>query len=316
MAAEAQSFVCAAALLIFPLAAVAEERGITLGAESTSQWRFGVVVTATGAMSSVRATLPVPMEWPEQTFKKIAEDKSPGTEISYRTLEAAPGQPGVRQMSVFIPRLAPGEQATAVVTYEITKRRIEAPSETSVYQIKAPPAGIIRFLNPSPYIESKDAKIKSLAAEITAGKELAWDKASAIFDWVRGNIKYEFAEEIKPTSAALKAEKGDCEELSSLVIAMCRASKIPARAVWIPGHTYPEFYLTDDQNKGHWFPCQAAGADRQFGSMIEDRPILQKGDNFTVPGDKAPQRYVKQKLTAKDAAAPPKVKFIMEPVKQ
>ncbi len=318
MAAQVRSLIGILLLVGGLIPAAAEERGIHLGAETTSQWRFGVVVTATGSpMSGVRATLPVPMEWPEQTFKKIAEEKSPGAEISYRTLEAAPGQPGVRQMSVFIPRLAAGEQATAIVTLEVTKRRIEAPSETSVYHIpKAPPAGIIRFLNPSPYIESKDAKIKSLAAEVTAGKESAWDKTAAIFDWVRDNIKYEFAEEIKPAIASLKAGQGDCEELSSLVIAMCRASKIPARAVWIPGHTYPEFYLADEHGKGHWFPCQAAGADRQFGSMTEDRPILQKGDNFTVPGDKAPQRYVKQSLTAKDAAAPPKVRFIMEPVKQ
>ena len=50
--------------------------------------------------------------------------------------------------------------------------------------------------------------------------------------------------------------------------------------------------------------------------MNEDRPILQKGDNFTVPGDRTPQRYVKQSLTAKDAAASPEVKFIMERVKE
>ena len=131
---------------------------------------------------------------------------------------------------------------------------------------------------------------------------------------MRANVKYEFAEQIKPAIAALKDGIGDCEELSSLVIAICRASKIPARAVWVPGHTYPEFYLVDDHGNGHWFPCQAAGADRQFGSMIEDRPILQKGDNFTVPGERAPQRYVKQTLSAKDAAAPPEVKFIMERV--
>ena len=105
-----------------------------------------------------------------------------------------------------------------------------------------------------------------------------------MFDWVRANVKYEFAEEIKPAIEALKDGKGDCEELSSLVIALCRASGIPARAVWVPGHCYPEFCLNDEQGKPHWFPCQAAGADRQFGSMIEDRPILQKGDNFRVPG--------------------------------
>ena len=50
--------------------------------------------------------------------------------------------------------------------------------------------------------------------------------------------------------------------------------------------------------------------------MNDDRPILQKGDNFTVPGERAPQRYVKQSLSAKDAAAPPEVRFIMERVKE
>jgi hypothetical protein len=49
--------------------------------------------------------------------------------------------------------------------------------------------------------------------------------------------------------------------------------------------------------------------------MSEERPILQKGDNFKVPDKRAPQRYVKQTLTAKDAAAPPQVRFIMERVK-
>src|SRR5207253_9573437 len=123
-----------------------------------------------------------------------------------------------------------------------------------LYEVPKANAKTTRFLAPSPYIESNDPKIKSLAAEITADKQPAWDKAAAIFDWVRANVKYEFAKDIKPATAALKEGQGDCEELSSLVIAMCRASKVPARAVWIPGHTYPEFHLVDDHGSGHWFP--------------------------------------------------------------
>jgi len=294
-----------------PTSSTGQDRGIRLGSESTSVWRFGVVVKASGATSGILATLPVPMDWPEQSVKRLSEEKTPSVgQINYKVLDG-----GVRQMIVAIPRLAAGEEASAVVTLEIVKRRIEAPAETDVYKLPKASGAIAKFLQPSPYIESRDPKIKSLATDLTAGKAQAWDQAAAIFDWVRENIKYEFAEDIKPATASLKAGQGDCEELSSLVIAMCRASKIPARAVWIPGHTYPEFYLADEQGKGHWFPCQAAGADREFGSMREDRPILQKGDNFVVPGDKAPQRYVKQSLSAKDAAAPPTVKFIMEKVK-
>ena len=302
-----------ALILACSLAATGDDRGIRLGEQTTSKWRFGVVVKAAGgAVSGIRATLPVPMDWPEQSVKNIDEQKTPHVDaITYRLLDG-----GVKQMVVAIPRLAAGEEASAVVTLEIIKRRIEAPSDISVYQLPKPSSQLAKFLAPSPYIESRDPKIKSLALDLTRDKQPAWEQAAAIFDWVRANVKYEFAEQIKPATAALKDGQGDCEELSSLVIAICRASKIPARAVWIPGHTYPEFYLVDDHGKGHWFPCQAAGAERQFGSMSDDRPILQKGDNFTVPGDKAPQRYVKQTLSAKDAVAPPEVKFIMERVKE
>ena len=90
--------------------------------------------------------------------------------------------------------------------------------------------------------------------------------------------------------AALKDGTGDCEELTSLFIAICRAANIPARTVWVPGHCYPEFYLVDDKGEGHWFPCQSAGK-REFGGISETRPILQKGDSFRPPkGTKERQR--------------------------
>jgi hypothetical protein len=304
-------------LLLFalplPRLAADEQRGIRIGAQTACQWRFGVVVKATsGLVTGIRATLPVPMNWPEQSVTNRSEQKSSNVgSISYKPLDG-----GVMQMIVTVPRLAPGEEASAIATFEITKSRIEAPVDTSVYQIPKPAPALAKFLAPSPFIESRDSKIQSLAATITADRQQAWEKAEAIFDWVRKNVKYEFAEEIKPAIAALQDGQGDCEELSSLVIALCRASKIPARAVWVPGHTYPEFYLIDDQGKGHWFPCQAAGAERQFGSMIEERPIIQKGDNFKMLEERAPQRYVKQTLSAKNAAASPEVRFIMERIKE
>lgn len=304
---------CLIALLPWPLYAADDDRGIRLGAENTAKWRFGVVVKApSSVVSGIRATMPVPMNWPEQTVRQLGLEKTANVaSVSFRPLDD-----GVKLMVVSIPRLAAGEVASAAVTFEVMKRRIESPNETDLYKIAKPPASLAKFLTPSPYIESRDSQITSLAAKLTADQPRGWDKAATIFDWVRANVKYEFAEQIKPATAALTDGIGDCEELSSLFIALCRASKIPARAVWVPGHTYPEFYLLDEQGRGHWFPCQAAGAQREFGSMIEDRPILQKGDNFTVPGERAPQRYVKQSLTAKDAAAPPEVKFILERVKE
>jgi hypothetical protein len=288
-----------------------ETRGIQLGEATTTRWRIGVTVHAPAAVTGILATTPVPMDWPEQQVKIVGEEKSANVgKISYRTLDG-----GVKQMLVSIPRLNAGEDAKAIVTFEVTRHEILAPADTAAYSVPAKSSReLTRFLLPSPYIESTDAKIRMLAQDVTAGKEQGWERAAAVFDWVRDNVKYEFAEQIKPAVQALQDKQGDCEELSSLVIALCRANKIPARAVWVPGHCYPEFYLTDDKGQGHWFPCQAAGADRQFGSMIEDRPILQKGDNFRVPEEKGQQRYVKQFLSAKNAAADPVVKFVLEKV--
>jgi hypothetical protein len=301
---------------LFASAAIAAEDapGIRLGEATISTWRFGVTVEAAdGPVTGILATLPVPMDWPEQQVEVVSEEQTANVgRVTYRTLDG-----GVKQMLVSIPKLNAGEEASASVTLKITKRQILEPAETSGL---APPAKSSRefakFLLPSPYIESTDARIKALRAEITAGKPEGWEQTAALFDWVRANVKYEFAEQIKPAVKALADGQGDCEELSSLVIALCRANKVPARAVWVPGHCYPEFYLTDARGQGHWFPCQAAGEERQFGSMTEERPILQKGDNFKVPEERGQQRYVKQFLSAKNAAANPVVKFVMEPVEE
>src|SRR5437773_9787265 len=54
-----------------------DELGIRLGEASVARWRFGLTIKATGVMSGIVATLPVPMDWPEQAVKKIDEQKSP-----------------------------------------------------------------------------------------------------------------------------------------------------------------------------------------------------------------------------------------------
>lgn len=265
------------------------------------------VTAAGGPVTGIVATLPVPMDWPEQQVKIVGEDISPKVKVSYKVLDKS-----VKLMQVNIPKLADGETARAIVTFEIEKSWIEVPESTAGLQIPKSPRNLAKFLGPSPYIESNDAKIKLIAANEAQDEAQPWQQAHQLFTWTRANVKYKFAEAIKPAIEALEDGEGDCEELSSLFIALCRARKIPARAVWVPGHTYPEFYLEDASGKGHWYPCQAAGEAPDFGRMAEDRPILQKGDNLKIPGESSPQRYAKQTLKAKNAAAPPQVKFIMQ----
>ncbi len=273
------------------------------------RWQVGMIVVAPGACTGIVATVPVPRPWPEQQVKIVDQDVSSHARLlPYRTLNG-----GVTQMRISIPRLAAGETAKALITLEITKSSIAGPTKTDGLTIPAPSRELRQYLGSSPSIETSDPKIKRLAEEVVQGKSAAWEKAEAIYDWVQANIEYKFDIELKGALTALEEGRGDCEELTSLFVALCRANRIPARSVWVPGHCYAEFYLEDESGKGHWYPCQAAGT-RAFGEMHETRPILQKGDKFEVPGERKAKRYVAETFRAKNAQANPRVQFVGKPV--
>lgn len=292
--------------LVSGLDAAAPLENIRLEKTAVDRWQIGMIVQATGACSGIAAAIPVPMDWPEQQVKIIDQQVSAQVgPLRYRTLAD-----GVKQLLITIPQLAAGDTASVLVTFAVTKSPILGPEETNSWRIPVRPAASLRSaLGVSPLIETTHPEIRRLAGQIVQGKTSDWDKVRAIYDWVRANVKYQFDPELKGALTALRAGQGDCEELTSLFIALCRANDIPARSVWIPGHCYPEFYLEGGDGQGRWFPCQAAGAD-EFGSMHERRPILQKGDTFKVPGEAAPQRYVAETLRAKNAVANPRVEFI------
>ncbi len=263
-----------------------------------------------GACRGLYATVPVPLAWDEQEVQILEEDFSP--EVSRHTYRTTDGT--VRQLLVKIPYLASGQEAHAIVTFEVRRRRIEPPPSTAELKIpKRLNRDLRTYLGSSPYIEVRNRQITTLAKEVTRDKSTAWEQVEAIYGTVREKVVYKNGP-LKGALAALRDGTGDCEELTSLFIAMCRARKIPARTVWIPGHCYPEFYLADATGQGHWFPCQAAGT-RAFGEMDEQRPILQKGDNFQI--DEKPkerQRYVAEFLRGlpTPGGGKPRVQFIGE----
>lgn len=271
------------------------------------RWRFGVNVKARGTMSGIVATLPVPKEWPDQHVKVLDQHKSRQVRsVRFRELGG-----GVNQMQVAIARLAAGDEATATVTMEVVKRDVgDLPPDPQRLRVPSRVGRDMRqYLRPSPYIDSQDRVIVSAAHQAIGDKQTGWSQAEAIYDWVRDNVEYRFDRKIKSARKALDDGYGDCEEMTSLFIAMCRAVNIPARAVWVPGHCYPEFYLEAPKGNGRWYPCQAAGT-RSFGTIEEARPILQKGDNIPMPNSRQPRRYARETLAAKHSLAPPDVEFI------
>ena len=275
-------------------------------------WEIGVRIKAQGGfVSGIEATLPFPQDWPEQKTELLSIEQSDHIGgVSFREL----GE-GARQWRILMPRLAAHQEAQIVARVKITRYQVNPPTDPlNWHRPKRLSSKLKVYLQPSPYIESGHRLIKAAGKQALDGtSQEDWRQVEAIYDWVRSKVKYEFDREIRSSLAALKNEKGDCEELTSLFIAICRSQKIPARAVWVPGHCYPEFYLEKKSGEGRWFPCQAAG-DRDFGGIQEWRPILQKGDRFKVPGKSGWQRYVAETLRAKAAQAEPEVEFFRRPV--
>ena len=287
-----------------------EVDGAKPGDELLQRWQSGVMIQAAGgACTGIVAYIPVPVDWPEQQVNIAEEDISPEAKVDYVTVDET-----VKIMVVRIRYLAAGKTARALVTFQVRRSSLLPPDETDQYvlpDLKKLDRGLRVYLGPSPLIESRDRRIRSLAKEIAGDEEKAWDKVEAIYDWVRQKVEYKNGP-IKGALKALEDGTGDCEELTSLFIAICRAAGIPARTVWVPGHCYAEFYLEDAQGKGHWFPCQTAGS-REFGGITEHRPILQKGDNFRPPWNtRDHQRYLAEHLTG--TGGRPRVKWVRKKV--
>jgi hypothetical protein len=287
-----------------------KEAGTTggqLGKSETHKWEFGVVITGVGGPSAnLHGTAPIPQDWPEQQAKIIGEEVSPNVRRhSYRTID------GLKQLTFEVPQLAVGEKATCLITLEVTRSELLAPTDTASLVIpKEIPKDVRKFLGPSPLIESGNSKIKTQAKALILGKEKAWEQVEAIYDGTRALVQFDVdhRDKMKGAIGALRDGKADKEDLNATFVALCRASKIPARMAWSMDSCYAEFYLADAAGKGMWFPCQLHG-DRVFGGIKDFRAILEKGDNFRVPEKAEAQRFVAEFLTGKGGGGRPNVEF-------
>lgn len=294
----------------------AGDPGVAYGEPITGQFRVGVEVTAArGAVRDCLAMVATPLPCAEQQVRVVREDISPAVaKLDYRSL---PGGEA-RQLLVRVPFLARGQTARAVVTYQVTTRPILPPAADATAGLSIPrrvPRALRRFVSVSPYIESRDRRVRDLAREVLAeAPEGAtdWRRVELLYDHVLQNIAYV---EGPDTSAVttLKAGSADCHGRSALFAALCRASGVPARIVWVQGHCFAEFYLEDAGGRGRWYPIESAGS-RAFGEMPLGRVILQKGDNFRIPErPKDRLRYATDWAYVPPGKGQPKVRFIREP---
>jgi hypothetical protein len=267
----------------------ASEAAINLGPAKTTRIKIGMEIEGRGQANGIVGIVPVPMDWPEQTVKIVDEEKtSHVAKVTYRTLNDS-----ARQMIINVPRLREGETARATVTFEVTRHALEGPKSTDGLRVPQRVDRDLRhYLQPGPLTEAKDAAVVAAKDKAVAGVSGAWEQVRAIHDFAVDHVRYDERDDIISAAAALKAGAGDCQELSSLFVAMCRAHGVPARCVWVPRHSYAEFYLEDAAGRGHWYPVESTNKE-QFGFLPRTDIVMQKGDNFKVPELSEPTHYAR-----------------------
>jgi transglutaminase-like putative cysteine protease len=103
------------------------------------------------------------------------------------------------------------------------------PSSLDEYAVADLPDDVLKYINPSRYCESD--KLFAFAAAQFGGLPRGYTRAQAICDWVASNVAFRSNSTDGETSACdvMVKRQGVCRDFAHLMIALCRASSIPAR---------------------------------------------------------------------------------------
>ena len=116
------------------------------------------------------------------------------------------------------------------------------------------------FLQPSPFIQSDDKKIRDLVDQVLgngAGQPL--DRAKRLVEWVYHHIDKRPVISLPDALSTLENREGDCNEHAVLLAAMARAAGIPARVetglVYLNGRFY--YHAWNLLYLGEWVTADA-----------------------------------------------------------
>ena len=115
--------------------------------------------------------------------------------------------------------------------------------------------------------------IRKLAKKLTSKYKTKLEKATAIFNYVRDNLAYSYyANSRKGAAKTLRTKRGNCCDHSNLIVALCRAAKIPARyshargcrfkSGIVTGHVWAQIYVN-----GRWYSADGTSYRNTLGHI-------------------------------------------------
>ena len=136
-----------------------------------------------------------------------------------------------------------------------TKASVSKTAAKSVSSSKTTISEALRkYLSSTKNCQVKNKDIQDLAKTLTSKLKTDYEKGKKLFNWVRDNIQYKkYRNTLRGAVKTLKAKKGNCVDQSHLLIALSRASGIPARYVkgggckftsgYVSGHIWTQLYI-------------------------------------------------------------------------
>lgn len=112
--------------------------------------------------------------------------------------------------------------------------------------------------------------VQSAAATATQGRNTALEQAQGIFVYARDELEYEYYSDTRyGAEGTLTDKQGNCCDLSHAIVAMARATGLPARYIHgnctfksgVIGHVWAEIYAD-----GKWYVCDASNNGNTFGN--------------------------------------------------
>jgi len=134
---------------------------------------------------------------------------------------------------------------------EVVTQMAQEPAEP--FDLERIPKELKSDLASSPFLQADNPDIVRRARAIIKGKKTPAEKARALYEWVYRNVKKKPTVSLPSALDVLHHMEGDCNEHTYLLVALARASGIPARIyvgiLYNEGafyyHAWPALYIGD-----------------------------------------------------------------------
>lgn len=168
------------------------------------------------------------------------------------------------------------------------KKNSKLPSSVSVSDSVFIDISKKKYLVATKNCQVNNAKIKNLAKSLTSGLKTNLAKAKKIFNYVRDSVTYSFY--FNTRRGALKtltSKRGNCVDTAHLVVALCRAAKLPARYVHadctfrsgrVIGHVWAEIYVN-----GKWLKADGTSNYNTLGKIVNWHKGVYHGRYISLP---------------------------------